>query len=282
MGGGFWLGGRFLLFAGFVGLLVGYGLLTAAMMKWDWRALVLAGGAALAMLAGPLLVQVLLRRPPRFSLVGFLARTTFVLSLLLVTLLTLMRSGFLLLTTDRPVLFVELTGETRPQMVRFMPPDQPLQERTLRAHRIVLRSAQKNGTPGDIVGETWLYGDEVAIKGRVLRLSPMLNAAGMANLFALTSIHNGYFTPERHNQLPHHAEALRPLGPLAVPPTFLALRDCLLSRWERTSHDQPPGSNFAIRAATTESTYFPLIDAQGQPIRHCYPLVLTSGGLTAG
>jgi hypothetical protein len=35
-----------------------------------------------------------------------------------------------------------------------------------------------------------------------------------------------------------------------------------------------------IRAATIESTYFPLVDASGQPVRHAYQLVLTAGGLT--
>lgn len=272
---------RFCLGTGWVLLAVGYAVLTAAMLRWDRDAALVAAGVAALLLLGPLVWNVVLRRPRRFSIVGLLARTTLILAVLLLATLSLLRSGFLALTTDRPLLQLELTGETRPQTVRWMAPDQPLQEQALRTHRILLRTPSTDGKGGELVGETWLYGDQVAIKGRVLRLAPILNVAGIANLFALESVHNGYFTPERHNQLPHHAEALRPLGPLTVHPRFLPLRNWLLSRWEQASHDAAPESRWAIRAATTESTYFALVDAAGQPLRRTYTLVLTPGGLSS-
>lgn len=274
--------GRILAAGAFAAIGAGYALLTAAMLDWDRATLFAAGGAAAAMVSGVLFWRVLLRRPVRVSLTSALFRATLLLTILLFAALTLMRSGFLALTTDRPILRIDVTGETRPQTVRWAAPDQPMQEQSLTAHHIVLRSPDSAGAA---VAEAWLYGDQVAIKGRVLRLSPLLNVAGIANLFELQFMHNGYFTAERHNAYPHHAQALAPMGPLAVHPRWRPLRDRLYARWEKQSQpsksEPNSDSRWAIRAATTESTYFPLVDDKGQPIHHTYELVLTPGGLTA-
>lgn len=269
------LAGRLAAAMAFGGLAVVYGLLTAAMMDWSAAAMLVAVSAAAAMLVAVVAFQGILKRPLLLSPTSLLLRATLVLLLLLVSTLTLMRSGFLALTTDRPILRIELTGETRPQVVRFAPPDQPMRQESLRAHRILLRDALP---PNEIVAEAWLYGDQVAIKGRVLRLSPILNVAGIANLFELTFVHNGYFTAERHGTMPHQAQPLKPLGPLAVHPRWRPVRDFLMSRWERREAEKKP---LGVRAATTESTYFPLVDNQGKPLQHTFELVLTPGGLSA-
>lgn len=263
----------------FLALGAGYALLTASMMRWDATAVSVAGAAAAVMMVD-VPVRLLLRRPVRLSPFGVLARLTLILGILLGATLTLMRSGFLALTTDRPVLRIELTGETRPKTVRFAPPDQPMQELPLVEHRVILRTPE-GAAPGTVVGEAWVYGDEVAIKGRVLRLSPLLNVAGVDNLFELQYLHNGYFTAERHNLYPHQAVPVVGLGPLAVHPKWQPLRDRLLARWEGYSAGERESSDWAIRSATTESTYFPLVDSQGRPLARTYALVLTPGGLTA-
>jgi hypothetical protein len=194
------------------------------------------------------------------------------LVLVLGAVVTLMGTGFLALTVDRPVLLVDVTGETAVQTVRWAPPDQPAREETLRTHRVVFR--RLDGAP---VAEAWLYGDEVAVKGRVLRLAPLLSAAGVPNLFELTFAHNGYRTAERHASYPHVAVPLPPTGPLAVHPWWRPIQRRLLRGWERVSTEGRP---WAIRSLTIESTYFPLVDAQGQPIHNTYRLVLTPGGLS--
>jgi hypothetical protein len=233
-----------------------------------------AAGAALALIE-VFVLGIRKLRPGHPPLLGWLLRIILVLGSLLVILLTLMRAGFLNLTTDQPVLIVEVTGETATKMVRWAPPDQPLREQELRTSHVRLRTPA-----GQPVGEAWIYGDQVAINGRVLRLSPLLNAAGLSNLFALDFVHNGYFTADRHNTMPHQAMPLVPIGQLAVHPRWRSLQDSLLSLWERrTSED----SSFLIRAATTESTYFPLVapPPSGKPLTHTYILVLTPGGLTS-
>lgn len=267
--------GRLAAAVAFAAVAVIYGVLSAALMDWSGGALLVAVTAAAAMLVAVVAFQGILRRPLLFSPTATLLRATLVLLLLLISTLTLMRSGFLALTTDRPILRIELTGETRPQTVKFAPPDQPMREEHLTAHRILLRTAEP---PHEIVAESWLYGDQVALKGRVLRLSPILNVAGIANLFELSFVHNGYFTAERHSLMPHQAQPIKPLGPLVVHPRFRPVRDFLLSRWERRDDAKKP---LGVRAATTESTYFPLVDSQGKPVQHTFELVLTPGGLTA-
>jgi hypothetical protein len=167
-----------------------------------------------------------------------------------------------------------VTGETSAQLVHWAPPDLPAREEALVTHRVIFRTPE-----GDPVAEAWVYGDEVAVKGRVLRLSPWLNALGCPNLFELSFAHNGYTTAERHNTYPHEAVPLPPLGPLAVHPWWRPLERRLLDGWERGF---PEGSGWAVKAVATESTYFPLVDADGQPTKGLHRVVLTPGGLTAG
>ncbi len=133
-------------------------------------------------------------------------------------------------------------------------------------------------TSGEVVADAWVYGDEVAVKGKVLRFSPVLNAAGLPNLFELSFAHNGYTTAERHNAMPHEAVALPPLGPLVVHPFWRPLQARLLAAWQARVDS---AGVWGIRASTVESTYFPLVDPDGKPVSRTFRLVLTPGGLTS-
>ena len=126
-----------------------------------------------------------------------------------------------------------------------------------------------------MVGQAWVYGDEVAVKGRVLRLSPLLNAAGIPNLFELTFAYNGYRTLERHNTMPHRATPLSPVGPLAVHPLWRSAQTRLLQMWERGTED---GSSWVVRSATTESTFFPLVGPDGRALDAQLPPRPHAGG----
>ncbi len=261
--------------AAFLGLGALYGLFTASMMVWDGRAVVVAMATALLVLvrlaARHVMGQKRPGKPP--GVVAGLVQLSLLLALLLVAALTLMRAGFVALTQDRIVMLVDVTGETATQVVRWAPPDQPLREEALTTHRVVFRAPG-----GERVAEAWIYGDQVAVKGRVLRLSPILNAAGVPNLFELSFVHNGHETSERHNAYPHTALPLVASGPLAVHPWWRPLQARLLERWEKGASGDSP---WVVRAATTESTYYALVDANGKPVQQRYQLVLTPGGLSA-
>jgi hypothetical protein len=249
-----------------------YAVFTLPRLEWNGHAIAMA--AALLVI---LLLSLALRRPDRAprrsSVSGYMSQSILILLLFLVATLTLMRAGFLSLTEDRPVLLVDVTGETRAQEVAWAPPDQPSRRESLTTHRVVFRTPE-----GDPVAEAWVYGDQVAVKGRALRLSPVLNAAGITNLFELQFAHNGYTTATRHATYPHQAVPLPCTGPLAVHPWWRPVQMRILAYWEKSTQDSSP---FVIRSATTESTYFPLVEPSGQPVKRSFRVVLTPGGLTA-
>ncbi len=256
-----------------LGLGVVYGTFVLARVEWHVTTMAVAAITLAGVFGG-----VVVRRVTGLSLpagpTGILIRVVVVLSLVVLALVTLMRAGFLSLTEDRPVLLVEVTGRTGTQLVSWAPPGGAMRSETLVTHEVVFRR------PADqaIVGDVWVYGDQVAVQGRVLRLSPILNAAGVPNLLELTFAHNGYRTLDRHNTMPHTAFALDPLGPLAVHPLWHRWRARLLDRWEKGTGDD---SMWMVRSSTTESTFFPLVDSGGKSVTHVFRLVLTPGGLSS-
>jgi hypothetical protein len=271
--------GRLLGAGAFLGAGVLYAVFTLPVLAWNGVALLAALVALLVVLAPSLLLPgraraaAAARLPLSWRAGAGLFQVALLLGLLLVAALTLMRAGFLSLTTDRPVLLLDVTGETAVESVRWAAPGGPLREEALTTHHVLMRTPE--GAP---VADLWLYGDQVAVKGRVLRLSPLLNAAGVPNLFELQFAHNGWSTLERHGAFPHVARPLRPVGPLVVHPWWRGLQARLLARFERGEE----GSPWSVRGLATESTYFALADAEGRPVRRVYRLVLTPGGLTAG
>jgi hypothetical protein len=228
---------------------------------------------AVALVSGSALVKAARRKPPTDALWLWLVHGLGFLLFLGLGIATLLTAGYLSLTQDRPVLLVDVTGETRGRVVHWAPPDAEARADSLTTHHVLFRRPT-----GEVVAEAWLYGDEVAVKGKVLRFSPVLNAAGLPNLFELTFAHNGYATAERHNGMPHEAVALPPLGPLAVHPFWRPVQARLLGDWQ-TRLD--PDGTWGLRASTIESTYFPLVDPDGKPVSRTFRLVLTPGGLTS-
>jgi hypothetical protein len=266
--------GRVLAGTLFVALGSLYAVFTASMLAWDAPAIGAAILVGLVVLSGTALRHALGWTAKAPGAASVLTGLVLVLLLVLVAMLSLMRAGFLALTEDRPILLVDVTGETARQSVRWAAPGQPPREEPRVTHRVVFR--QPDGAP---VAEAWVYGDQVAVKGRVLRLSPWLNAVGVPNLFELTFAHNGYETADRHAAEPHMAVPLPPGGPLAVHPWWRPLQAWLLARWERRLAAESP---WGVRSTTVESTYFPLADAAGAPVKRTFRLVLTPGGLSAG
>jgi len=265
----------FRLVTGIAFLFIGwlYYLFTKPLLVGDTWAVGVAAGTVLIVLLGVTLRH---RRGGRLrsgSILALLLTTVVLLCVFLVAAITVLRSGFVAFTSDRLTLLVDVTGETKPERVRWAPPNQPPREEDLITHHVIFI-----GPDGRPAGEVWMYGDEVAVKGRVLRLSPVLNAAGVPSMYELLFAHNGYHTVERHNTLPHMAVPISPLGSLAVHPWLRPLQRRILDHWIKTSNG---GSMWAIKAVSDESTYYPLIDAEGNPIHHTFVLVLTPGGFSA-
>jgi len=264
--------------AGAAWLAAGAAYLVAAPASRRWGGdPALAGGVTALVLLGPWLLRSIAGRAPAFGLAlgwGVVLQAALAALIGAAGVATLIPAGFSRLVEDQPLLTLDVTGETGTQLVRWAAPDQAGRSERLITHRVVVRQLD-----GSVVAEAWIYGDEVAVKGRVLRFSPALNALGVANLYELQFLHNGYERAERHSEMPHVALALPPIGPLSVHPLWRPWQRRLLASWERRSRE---GSPWGVRSVVTESTYFPLTDADGRAVTQSFRLVLTPGGLSSG
>ncbi len=265
--------GSLLLAAVSLGLGALYGVVVLHAIVWSALAVIVATLTLLVILGTLVATRITGYRGPR-GVTGLLVRAVLFLTLVVLALVTMMRAGFMALTEDKPVLLVELTGATAVEEVAWAPVGGDARREKLTTHEVLFRRP----ADGAIVGQAWIYGDEIAVKARVLRLSPVLNAVGISNLFELKFAFNGYRSPERHNSYPHKAFPLDPVGPLAVHPMWRSTQEKLINRWESGTAD---GSVWLVRSATTESTFFPLTDTVNQPIKRTYRLVVTPGGLSA-
>jgi hypothetical protein len=209
-----------------------------------------------------------LRRPYNAKPVLFLAKTIFTLVLLCASLITVMISGFLFLTEDQPVLKIIMTGKGRPEGVEWKPPGAALQKQNLMAHEVQFETPE-----GKPVAQLFVYGDQVAVKAKVLRFRPILNAMGLRNLCRIEYVHNGYTTAQRFNFYPHSAQEIH-----MTDPRLEAIQSRFWKYWEGLYYQEE--KNWWVKSATLESGYFPLIYANGSPFRGAYYLTVTPGGLS--
>jgi hypothetical protein len=222
----------------------------------------------LALPASLLLIQ-RLRKPYSPRPVLFLSKTILVLLLLCASLIGLMISGFLFLSEDQPVLKITMTGSGRQETVEWKPPDGVPQKQELRAHEVQFETP--DGRP---VAQLFVYGDQVAVKAKVIRFRPVLNAMGVRNLCRLEYAHNGYITPERFNLFPHRSQAIQVTDPRLEP-----VQAWFWKYWEDLYYQEQ--ENWWVKSATLESGYFPLTYANGAPFRGAYYLTVTPGGLSS-
>lgn len=227
----------------------------------------------LALLAPGVLITLSLmarrRRPyqPRPNL--FALKVIGTLLLLLVTLSIVMVSGFRFLTEDEPLYRVTMTGASRSEEVEWKSPDGPVRREKMPAYEVQFETPER-----DLVAVRYVYGDEVAVKAKVLRLKPILNAMGIRNLCRIDYIHNAYTTADRFNGLPHKAQEIETSHPWLQP-----WQDRFWNYWENSYFLR--SSDPWVKAATLESTYFPLVNKDGTPFRGSYFLTLTPGGLSS-
>ena len=234
-----------------------------------WFAAVLV---VLALFALPVVLTTArrLRKPYSPRPVLFLSKTVFVLLLLGASLITLMVSGFQFLTEDQPVLKITMTGIGRPETVAWKPSDGAHQERELMAYEVQFETPDGKQP----VAQLFVYGDQVAVKARVIRFRPVLNAMGVHNLCRLEYAHNGYSTAERFNQFPHRAQVIA-----AVDPRLEPVQAWFWKQWEGIYYQDE--ENWWVKTATLESGYFPLTYANGAPFRGAYYLTVNPGGLSS-
>lgn len=216
-----------------------------------------------------LLLMFRVRRPYRRRPTMFLLKMIGVLLIFCVGMLAVMMTGFLNLTEDQPILKVTMTGKYQEVPVEWKPPSGSLRRENLKAYEVVLARPDNH-----IVSRIHIYGDQVAVKARLLRFQPILNAIGIQNLYKIDYVHNGYTTAQRFNKYPHHAQEITSAHPLIAP-----LQDPFWNYWENFYRGR--SKTPLVKSATMESNYFPLVYANGSPFRGSYFLTITPGGLSS-
>ena len=193
--------------------------------------------------------------------------------LVFVATLTIIRTGYIALTGDRVTLLLSVTGESRNQTVNWSTPGGPASEKQLTAHHVIFWLPT-----GIAAADMWISGDEVAVKGKAIRVSPALRFIGIPNFYALEYAHNGYLSEDRKNAFPSEAIPFPGTGSLAVHPWWRPLQNRLLNFWaDRGAH----GSWWGIQIARDESPYYPLIDNEGKPVHKDFLLVLKPSGVAS-
>jgi hypothetical protein len=216
-----------------------------------------------------LLLLFRIRRPYRRRSALFLLKTIAVLLVLCSAVLTVMVTGFINLTEDKPILKITMTGNYEKEPVEWKPSNGRLQHANLHAYEVVMTTPE-----GKLVSRIHIYGDQVAVKAKLLRFRPILNAIGIHNLCKIDYVYNGYTTVNRFNSMPHHAEEITFGHPLIQP-----LQEPFWDYWE--SYYTGRNENPLVKSATVESNYFPLVYADGSPFRGSYFLTVTPGGLSS-
>ncbi len=193
----------------------------------------------------------------------------FVGLLLFVSYSVVMMTGFLRLTEDQPVLKITMTGNQQSEFVEWKQPHGTLQKQELPIYEVALETPDSRP-----ITRLFVYGDQVAVKAKVIRFRPLLILLGFPNLCRIEYVYNGYTTAERFNLYPHRAQEIALSNPALEP-----LQKSFWAFWENAYYQT--SENNWIKSATLESNYFPLIHPDGKPFQGSYFLTITAGGLSA-
>lgn len=241
--------------------------LTRALLLNDLSQTILT--AILFFIPFAILLIVRLRRRGSGGPAAWAAKTILVLFVISLTLLAAMMAGFLYLSEDAPVMKVILTGNIQKEPVEWMPPNGLPHKESLDAYEVLMES-----TEGNAISTLYVYGDQVAVKARIIRFKPVLNLLGFHNLCSIEYVYNGYSTAERFNEMPHHAQEVVHTHPFLTP-----FQEDFWGYWESLYSGE--SASTWVKSATLESQYFPLVDSDGNPYRGSFFLTITSGGLSA-
>jgi len=210
-----------------------------------------------------------IRKPHTSRPALMILKFLFVAFLLGVSYAVIMMTGFLRLTEDQPILKIRMTGNQQTEFVEWKQPEGTLRKQELSTYEVLLETPDNKP-----VARLYVYGDQVAVKAKVIRFRPTLILLGFPNLCRIEYVYNGYTTAERFNMYPHRAQKIA-LSNAKLEP----LQDSFWSFWEK-NYLQTEESRL-IKSATLESNYFPLIHSDGRPFQGAYYLTITAGGLSA-
>lgn len=234
-----------------------YALFGAPMMVWERlpRAVAATSGVGLLLAAAARRIK----RPPTIapSPKTALATGSALVVLVFLSALTLLQTGFVALIGDRVPFLVEVTGEAR-----MTHPNEPMRGQTpansVMTHHVLIWHPR--GIP---VADVWLCGERFAVRGRALRLKRW----GLPNFYRFDEI--GVGPPGEAGACPHQEIPFPNSGPLAIHPWWRPVDERLL----RIFLDRAP------LMVSSDSPYYPLVEASGKHLRQTFLLDLTPSGM---
>lgn len=176
--------------------------------------------------------------------------------------MVLLKAGFLRAAAGAPLVLVEVSGESRREIVRWAPLGLPPREEGLRAERLLLLRA--DGVP---MGEAWIYGRTATLGGEAFRLRTLAGDGAWLGRFDTAS-----------NDAPIGDGRARLYPPQKVPVDPLA-RATLPAWWRERQRAWLRALGLERKALASPA--LPLVDVQGLPLRTTHRLVIREDGTLA-
>jgi len=206
-----------------------------------------------AAIGTPLLIRLSRKGRSRFYA---WAKTIFLFLFAISAMILFTFASFHRFSQDKPILRVVMTGQTQFDLAAN------------KRHEVILEWAD-----GSKKERFFLLGDLVAVRAKVIRLSPWLNFLGCDNLFQIDAVYGSYRSMEDLNTKPINGFRIASSSPTRFFPRWV------WAKWENLFLQE---QNCAwIKSATLESNYFPLVSRKGKPFCGSYLLSVNTGGLSA-
>lgn len=170
------------------------------------------------------------------------------------------------LTGEKPILKIRLTGKQTFNEVTWKTPKSKWKRSTIPYYEVVLETID-----GKELQRFSLSGELCAVRAKIFRFHPLLNALGIPTKYRLDLLYSGYRNAEGYAEYPVEAHSLASLS---------SPWDSLIFKyWE--SFFCRKATSLWIKSAMLQSNYFPLADAQGEPLQQEYFLTLSPSGLSS-
>ncbi len=183
-----------------------------------------------------------------------------------ITALLLLASLSCLQLQQRPVLQVTIPGHRIYTTTEWKLPSSSLKKAELATYEVDIHFIQSNTRI-----QSFLLGDLLAVRFRVLHLQPWLHWLGVYDPYWIDSISSDYLNPSQRLHLP--TESI-PIPKYTSFPRWLSHAAWKL--WESIFYDT--FHLFFIENAALQTEHFPLVDSTGKPLKKIYLLWQTSQG----
>ena len=108
------------------------------------------------------------------------------------------------LSNEKPILKVRLTGKSENLEMEWKNPQRKaVQRSSIAAHEVILQTTDKNE-----IFHSFLPGELCAVRAKIFRFHPLLNALGISNKYRVDLIYTGYRSAKKYAEFPIDAHPI--------------------------------------------------------------------------